>query len=124
MKNFEDLKLWQRSMDLVKEIYKVSSLFPKEEMYSLTSQMRRAAVSVPSNIAEGNTGRSIKEYSHFLTITYGSLAELKTQILIAQRLCYIADQECKNVLQLINEVTKILHGVRRFLNTKKLIPNI
>lgn len=116
-KSFEDLTLWQKSMNLVEEVYKISSLFPKEEIYGLTSQIRRAAVSIPSNIAEGNTRQSVKEFNHFLTIAQGSLAELKTQLFIAQRLKYVANTESIPILALIEEVTKMLYGLKRFLKS-------
>ena len=88
-----DLKIWQISMDLVEDVYKITSFFPKGEIFALTSQMRRAAVSVPSNIAEGAARQTTKEFIKFLYISLGSLSELETQILIALRLNYIIDTE-------------------------------
>ena len=84
-----DLRVWQRAMDLVEEIYKITALFPKDELYALTNQMRRAAVSVPSNIAEGAARNGSKEFLYFLSIARGSLSELETQLQIAVRLGYM-----------------------------------
>ena len=81
-----DLRVWQGAMDLVEEIYKITALFPKDELYALTNQMRRAAVSVPSNIAEGAARNGSKEFLYFLSIARGSLSELETQLQIAVRL--------------------------------------
>ncbi|MAF13676.1 MAG: hypothetical protein CMI53_02165 [Parcubacteria group bacterium] len=83
---YKDLIIWQRSMELVVEVYRLTTNFPKSEMYGLTSQMRRCAVSIPSNIAEGRRRSSRKEYRYFMTIAYGSGAELETQIEIVKRL--------------------------------------
>ena len=83
---YRDLIVWQKSMDLVVEIYKLTKNFPKSEIYGLTSQMKRCAVSIPSNIAEGRRRGSRKDYRHFLIIAYGSGAELETQIEIVKRL--------------------------------------
>lgn len=85
----KDLKLWQESMELVEDIYKVSAFFPKEEIYGLTSQLRRSAVSIPSNIAEGAGRKGKVEFSRFLYIALGSLSELETQLEIAIRLNYV-----------------------------------
>ncbi len=82
-RNYADLIAWQKAMDLVEETYRVSARFPKEEIYGLTSQLRRSAVSIPSNIAEGQGRRTKQEFTHYLSIAYGSLRELETQILIA-----------------------------------------
>ena len=84
--NHEKLLVWQKSMDLVEQVYLLTSKFPKEEIYGLTSQMRRCAVSIPSNIAEGSQWKTNKDFCQFLSISSGSAAELQTQIKIAQRL--------------------------------------
>ena len=91
MKTHKDLIVWNKSMDLVVATYRLSSQFPDEEKFGLTSQMRRAAVSVPSNIAEGAARNSTKEYIRFLYIALGSLSELETQLLISKRLEYLSD---------------------------------
>jgi four helix bundle protein len=90
---FHDLRIWQQAMDLTVEIYRVTSGFPKHETYGLASQMRRAAVSVPSNIAEGKGHRSDPEFVRFLFHARGSLLELQTQLLIARRLQYVTEEE-------------------------------
>ena len=89
IKSFKDLKIWQKSIQLVEEVYTVSRSFPKEEMYGLQSQLRRSAVSIPSNIAEGFARLHNREYRNFLYISLGSCAELATQIIIASRLKYV-----------------------------------
>jgi four helix bundle protein len=86
IKNFKDLKIWQRGMELAKAIYQVTDSFPAKEIYGLSSQMRRSAVSIPSNIAEGFMRKHNKEYKQFLYIALGSLAELETQVLLSEEL--------------------------------------
>jgi len=93
IKSFHDLIVWQKAMDLVEANYKVTKSFPKEELYGLTNQIRRALDSIPSNIAEGQGRDSTKEFIHHLSIAYGSLYEVETQLLIAQRLNYISQQD-------------------------------
>src|SRR5215510_5282912 len=88
VKSFRDLRVWQAGMDLVEQVYLLTQQFPKHEMYGLASQMQRAAISIPSNIAEGHTRTHSKEYLHHLSIARGSLAELQTQLEIALRLKY------------------------------------
>ena len=111
------LEVWKSSMDLVEEIYKISNSFPKSERYGLTSQIRRAVISVPSNIAEGAGRKSDKELIQFLSIGLGSLAELETQYIIAQRLTYI--NENKEITNLINKCKQLLLGFRNYIKNKK-----
>jgi four helix bundle protein len=85
-KNYKDLIAWQKAMDLVEMVYKATGQFPKEELYGLTNQLRRAVISIPSNIAEGQGRNSRNDFKRFLLISYGSLREVETQILIAERL--------------------------------------
>ncbi len=118
VKNYRDLRVWQSGMDLVVMIYKISEKFPSEEMYGLTSQIRRAAVSVPSNIAEGHTRESTKEYLHHLSIAQASLAEVETQIEIAFRLKYCSDQELETVLTHSAALGKQLYALRNALQSK------
>src|SRR5882762_9420318 len=94
--SFQDLRIWQESMDLTVEIYRATSDFPRHEIYGLASQMRRAAVSVPSNIAEGEGHRSDPEFVRFLFHARGSLLELQTQILIARRLEYLSEEKANS----------------------------
>ena len=91
IKSHKDLKVWQEGMELVVEIYNLTKLFPKEEQYGLTSQMRRCCISIPSNIAEGAGRKGSKEFSRFLYVSLGSLSEIETQLEIAFRLNYIAE---------------------------------
>jgi four helix bundle protein len=109
--HFKDLVVWQKAMDLVTEIYKVTDDFPKREVYSLTDQIRRAAVSIPSNIAEGQAHYSHREFLHFLRHAAGSLAELETQLLIADRLGYLDHPPTTELLQRVHEVGRILNGL-------------
>lgn len=109
IKGHKDLEVWKKSMDIVESIYKDTARFPKEEIYGITAQMRRAAVSIPSNIAEGAARNGKKEFVQFLYIALGSLSELETQIIITERLRYIP-----NVDSLINEcsiIKKLLNGL-------------
>ncbi len=114
--SFEKLRIWQESMILVKEIYKCTSTFPKEERYDLTSQMRRAAISIPSNIAEGSQRTTNKDFANFISIAKGSLAELRTQIHIAEGLEYIGKEKANEVLLRIEDINKMLYS---FLQTLK-----
>jgi four helix bundle protein len=98
-------------MDLVEEVYKASRRFPREEIYGLTSQLRRAAVSIPSNVAEGQGRRTTQDFLRYLSIAYGSLLELETQILIATRLSYLAPGNCSSILKMAGEVGRLLNGL-------------
>ena len=111
----KNLDVWKKSIDLVEMIYKLSALFPDEERYGLTSQIRRAAVSVPSNLAEGAARNSKKEFLNFISISLGSLAEVETQVIIAQRLNFC---ERSNDFNQINEVRALLIGLRNYLRKK------
>lgn len=110
-----DLHVWQEAMDLVQDVYRVTALFPKSEVYALTSQMRRAAVSVPSNIAEGAARNSSKEFYHFLSIARGSLSELETQIQIAQRLGYMRKND---LLEIIDTIFGLLGGLMKSVKSR------
>ena len=98
MHNYNNLQIWQQAMDLVEEIYKLTASFPIEEKFGMVSQMTRAAVSIPSNIAEGAGRNSDKDFAHFISIAIGSLYELNTQIVLSERLGYI-DQSQSQELQ-------------------------
>ncbi|WP_456421311.1 four helix bundle protein [Lutibacter sp.] len=111
----KNLDVWKTSIDLVAEVYKVTKAFPKNEEYGITSQMRRSAVSVPSNISEGAGRDSKKEYVRFLNISIGSLSELETQMIIAQRLKYINDS---TIFDEIVKVRKLLVGLKKYLVSK------
>jgi len=105
---FSDMELYEVALDFVEEIYSITKKFPEEERFGLTSQMRRAAVSIPSNIAEGNGRRYSREYLHFLYNARGSLMELRTQIEIANRLGYIFPEEYDNLLDFSEKVRLML----------------
>lgn len=108
---FKDLRAWQRGMDLVEKTYRLSDGFPKEEAFGLRDQIRRAAVSVPSNIAEGS-GRITKlDFKRFLRISLGSVCEVETQILLAKRLGYITLEQAKPALQDVDETGKMIRGL-------------
>lgn len=111
MQSYRDLIVWQKSIDLVTNVYKIVGTFPKEEMYALSSQVKRAAVSVPSNIAEGHDRNSDKEFCQFLCIARGSLAELETQLIIANNLGYIDKDVVEKVLKDCDEVGKMLNAL-------------
>src|SRR3989344_3115779 len=109
IKSYKELIVWQKSIMLVKEIYKITGHFPKSEMYSLVSQIRRAAVSIPSNIAEGYGRKSHKEYLQFYAIAYGSALELETQLTISKELEFVSEKEVVKTEALLNEVIKMLY---------------
>ena len=110
MGTHKDLKVWQLSIDLVEKVYKITNCFPKEEMYGLTSQMRRCAVSVPSNIAEGAARKTKNEYLQFLYVSLGSLSELETQIEISKRLKYLNDPPVEELVEKIRRMLLNLVG--------------
>ena len=116
IKSFRDLIVWQKSKAIVKEIYSVTRLFPKEEIYGLTNQMRRCAISIPSNIAEGYGRGSRADYLRFLNIANGSLFELETQIEIACDLEFIDDANKQRVLSNVLEIGKMLASLKRKLS--------
>ena len=109
VRTYKDLIVWQKSMDLVVALYKMTEKLPKSEMFGLTSQMRRSVVSIPSNIAEGRRRGSRKDYRKFLIIAYASGAELETQIEIVKRLPFGKDINCGEVDKLLLEIMKMLN---------------
>lgn len=106
-------------MDLVAVVYKVTGAFPKSETYELVSQMRRAAIAIPSNIAEGYIRRHAKEYAQFISIAYSSGAELETQLEISQRLSYINKEQYQTVFSLLQEVMRMLNKLEKVLRSSK-----
>ncbi|MTI80472.1 MAG: four helix bundle protein [Firmicutes bacterium] len=110
------LILWQKAHDLVLKIYKLSKDFPKEEQFGLTSQIRRAAVSIPSNIVEGKARGSNKEYKRFLLMARGSLEEVKYQILLARDLKYIDDNKYNEIIAITDEIGKMLNSLVKKLS--------
>lgn len=116
MNNYKELKVWQKSISIVAEVYKITSDFPKEEVYGLTSQMRRSAVSVPSNIAEGAGRVSPGDFKHFLNIARGSSFELETQLIIANELDYIENERFKELQLKLDEIQRMITGLQKSLN--------
>jgi four helix bundle protein len=111
IKSYKDLLIWQKGFQIVISTYKLIKDFPQEELYALTSQIKRASVSIPSNIAEGYGRNTDKSFSHFIDISRGSLYELETQLLIAKELEYIQDLDMFNhVISLINEESKMINA--------------
>ena len=111
MAHFKELIVWQKSINLVTEIYRITEKFPSNEIYGLTSQLRRASVSVPSNIAEGNTRRSKADYLQFLRIARGSCSEIETQIIISKNLGFINDITFETLSFNIVEISKMINGL-------------
>jgi four helix bundle protein len=118
VKSHRDLLVWQQSMELVIMIYAITKQFPKEEQYGLTTQIRRAAVSMPSNITEGHARDYLKEYLQFLSMSLGSLAEVQTQLFIAKRLAYIPDQAFADAEDLADKTFKMIKNLQRNLKEK------
>jgi len=116
--NYRDLKVWQMAMKLTEDIYRTTESFPSRETYALANQLQRAAVSIPSNIAEGHARNSTKDYLRFISISQGSLAEAETQLELAHRLGYIPQAELLCLLEQTNEVGRMLHGLRSALAAK------
>lgn len=113
VKCFKELIVWQKSMDLSEEVYRLTRSFPSHELYALTNQIRRAVVSVPSNIAEGQARNSTAEFGHFLSIARGSLAEVETQLLLAIRFKYLSETDTTQSLDLITQVGKMLNTLMK-----------
>ena len=108
MHNYKEMKIWQKSRALVKVVYEISKSLPKEELYALTSQIRRAAISIPANIAEGAGRGTDRDFRHFLDISRGSLFELDTLLILSNDLGYISESELNPVMENINEIIKMM----------------
>jgi len=119
LKSYRDLGVWAKSIDLVEQIYRASRVFPADERFGLTSQVRRAAVSVPSNIAEGAARTTTGEFLQGLSVASGSLAEMETQVIIANRLDMLAVSEMDRLLAQSAEISKMLGGLKRSLESKR-----
>jgi four helix bundle protein len=116
MHQFKELKIWQKAIDLTADVYKVTSQLPKEEVYGLTSQMRKCAVSIPSNIAEG-AGRNTKgEFNQFLGYSNGSSYELTTQLVVATRLNLLTEEACEPILNELDSIQKMTYKLQATLN--------
>ncbi|RRN77736.1 four helix bundle protein [Pseudoxanthomonas sp. SGD-10] len=118
MNNLKELKIWNRAMELAVQVYKATETFPAEEKFGLTSQSRRAAVSIPSNIAEGAGRNSVKEFNNFLGIANGSSYELQTQLIIANKLDLLNDETLEPILTNIDELQKMTYGFQQMLEKK------
>ena len=116
VKNFKELVVWQKSMEVAKMIYSLVRKLPKEELFALSDQMRRAAVSIPSNIAEGHGRSSKKELVHFLFVSLGSASELETQLILSQQLGFLPQEQFDELNNLNNEVLKMLSALIRTNN--------
>lgn len=111
IQSYKQLKIWQKGIEIVKDIYQITEKFPKEELYGLTSQMRRAAISTPSNIAEGFKRFHSKEYKQFLHISLGSLAELDTQCIIAKELGFMKEEDLSMISEKIDHICKMISSL-------------
>ncbi|HCS52110.1 four helix bundle protein [Rubinisphaera sp.] len=116
---FEKLDVWQKAIDLAESVYRISANFPQREIYGLTSQIRRAIVSVSSNIAEGNGRSTNKEYVRFIEIAYASLMEVVSQLTIAQKLNFITHDQLDELKNQANDIARMLSGLRSYLQDKK-----
>jgi four helix bundle protein len=119
VRNYKELRVWQGAMDLVESVYRLSAAFPPEENYCLKSQIRQAAVSIPSNIAEGQLRASTKEFLNHLSIAQASLAEVETQIEISVRLKYLVEEQVAITAQAIQKLGKQIHALRSALEARK-----
>ena len=115
--NYKDLVVWQKAIDLATWVYGLTSRFPKEEIYGIVSQMRRASVSIPSNIAEGQSRQHKNEFIQFLSIAKGSLSELETQLIISGKLKYISEKELNEGMERIDDISKLLYSLIKKLKT-------
>ncbi|HYW08622.1 MAG TPA: four helix bundle protein [Longimicrobium sp.] len=115
IESHRDLVVWGKAMDLAVEVYRLSRWFPRDEIYRLTSQITRAAASVPANIAEGHARSSTREYAHFLSIAKGSLMETETFLMLSVRLEYLSPEAATPALRMVTEISKMLTALRRRL---------
>ncbi len=118
MRSHKDLDVWKRSVDLVSIIYSLTKGFPKEEIYGLTNQIRRAAVSIPSNISEGAGRNHSREFIQFLFISLGSVSELETQIIISENLKYLLSEDSNKIQRELSELRKMILGLIRSLGER------
>ncbi len=117
IQTYRDLEVWQEAMNLTTEVYRLTKVYPKEELYGLTSQTQRAAVSIPANIAEGHSRKSKKEFHHHVSIARGPLAELETHLMLANRLGYLSQQDMDKVWEMTQRVGRLTNGLLRSLRT-------
>ena len=122
VKTYRDLLVWQKAMDMVAEVYRLAKHLPRQETYALGDQLRRAAVSVPSNIAEGFGRASRKEYAQFLGIANGSVCEVETQLYVGVRVGYFREDAIRPALGLLSEIGKIIHSIATKLTSARPVP--
>jgi len=115
---YKNMTVWQKAMELSVEIYKLTKIFPKDEQFCLVNQIRRAVVSIVSNIAEGQGRMSSRDYLHFLSVARGSKAEVDTQLILAQRLGYVTEEDTQKAFQLLDDTGKLLNGTIRSIRAK------
>lgn len=115
---YQDLKVWQLGVEITLETYRLTNSFPSREVYGLASQMRRAAVSIPSNIAEGKSRGHTKDLIRFLSISRGSVSELETQLIVAEKLAYVSKHDFSRVMKMLDEESRMLASLRRTLRLK------
>ena len=115
MHNYKELKIWQKAIDLTEQIYGLTAGFPQEERYGLSSQIQRASISISSNIAEGSSRESIKEFNHFLSISLGSSFEMETQLIVAKKIGYLNQIQLENITDQITELIKMIRGFKKSL---------
>jgi four helix bundle protein len=118
VQSYRELIVWQKAMDLVEAVYRATVRFPREEIYGLTGQMRRAAVSIPSNVAEGQGRNTTRDFLHFLSIAQESVKEVETQVLIAERLAYVTKQVGAGLIEQTAEVGRLLSGLSNSLKKR------
>jgi four helix bundle protein len=118
MRPHEKLDVWRKAIDFVLEVYKTTESFPKEEKFGLTSQIRRAAVSVPANLAEGAARTSVKEFAHFISNAQGSASEVETELLIAHRLGYLQQAKYYSLREAHDDLGKMLNGLSRHIKQR------
>jgi len=118
VQSYRQLIVWQKAMDMAADIYQATESLPKQELYGLTSQLRRAATSVAANVAEGQGRRSTGEFCHFLGIARGSLYEVETELLLARSLRFMSEADCDTVLELTTEVARLLNGLMNSLEQR------
>ena len=118
MKNFKKLKIWEKGIEIVREVYRIAAILPEKEKYWLYTQITKAAVSIPSNIAEGSSGRSEKDYYRFLEIALGSAFEVETQATIIETLNYAAKDELSDLFRMLDEEQMMIYGFMNKLEAK------
>lgn len=116
--SYKDLLVWQKGMHLTKEVYLLTGKFPKNELYGIISQMQRAVISIPANIAEGHSRDSTKEYMRFLSIARGSLAELETFLTLSIQLQYCEEKDLEAIFNQCNDISRMLSGLKNKLKAK------